>query len=82
MTMLCLGAIAAGAFQLWAVLYSNSLKMRLYAVQIATVIAIMTIENLWAAELLGGSRLGWIIIGLFAAWNTVRVYKEKMDKGV
>ena len=41
MPMLCLGAIAAGLFQMWAVLYSGSLKMRLYAVQIATVIAII-----------------------------------------
>lgn len=82
MPMLCLGAIAAGLFQMWAVLYSGSLKMRLYAVQIATVIAIMTIENLWAAGLLEGSRLGWVIIGMFAGWNTIRVYKEKIEKGV
>lgn len=82
MPMLCVGAIAAGLFQMWAVLYSGSLKMRLYAVQIATVIAIMTIENLWVAGLLTGSRLGWVIIGLFAGWNTIRVYKEKVEKGV
>ena len=81
MFMLCLGAISAGAFQMWAVLYSNSLKMRLYAVQIATIIAIMTIENLWVAGLLTGSRLGWVIIGIFAVWNTIRVYKEKIEKG-
>lgn len=82
MHMLCVGAIAAGMFQMWAVLYSGSLKMRLIAVQIATAVAIMTIENLWAAGLLTGSRLGWVIIGLFAVWNTVRVYKEKLEKGV
>lgn len=82
MPMLCLGAIVAGLFQMWAVLYSGSLKMRLYAVQIATVIAIMTIENLWVAGLLEGSRLGWVIIGMFAGWNTIRVYKEKIEKGV
>jgi hypothetical protein len=82
MPMLCLGAVAAGAFQMWAVLYSGSLKMRLIAVQIATVIAIMTIENLWVAGLLTGSRLGWVIIGMFAGWNTIRVYKEKLKKGL
>lgn len=82
MPMLCLGAVAAGAFQMWAVLYSGSLKMRLIAVQIATVIAVMTIENLWAAGLLTGSRLGWVIIGMFAGWNTIRVYKEKLKKGL
>lgn len=82
MPMLCFGAIAAGLFQMWAVLYSGSLKMRLYAVQLATVIALMTIENLWVEGLLEGSRLGWVIIGLFAGWNTIRVYKEKIEKGV
>ena len=82
MPMLCFGAIAAGLFQMWSVLYSGSLKMRLYAVQLATLIAIMTIENLWAEGLLEGSRLGWVIIGLFAGWNTIRVYKEKIEKGV
>jgi len=82
MPMLCFGAIAAGLFQMWAVLYSGSLKMRLYAVQLATLIAIMTIENLWAEGILEGSRLGWVIIGLFAGWNTIRVYKEKIEKGV
>lgn len=82
MPMLCLGAIAAGVFQMWAVLYSGSLKMRLLAVQIATVIAVMTIENLYAAGLLTGSRLGWVIIGMFAGWNTIRVYKEKLKKGL
>ena len=82
MPFLCLGAIAAGLFQLWAVLYSGSIKMRLIAVQIATVIAIMTIENLAVEGLLTGSRLGWIIIGLFAAWNTIRVFKEKLQRGL
>jgi hypothetical protein len=82
MPFLCLGAVAAGLFQLWAVLYSGSIKMRLIAVQIATVIAIMTIENLAVEGLLTGSRLGWIIIGLFAAWNTIRVFKEKLQRGL
>jgi uncharacterized membrane protein YccC len=81
-TFLCIGAVLAGAFQMWAVLFSNSLKMRLIAVQVATLIAIMTIENLYVSGLLNGSRVGWVIIGLFAAWNTLRVYKEKLDRGV
>jgi hypothetical protein len=32
--------------------------------------------------LMEGSRTGWIVIGLFACWNTVRVFKEKIEKGV
>ena len=82
MPLLCVGAISAGLFQMWAVLYSGSQKMRLYAVQLATVIALMTIENLWAAGLLEGSRLGWVIIGMFAGWNTIRVYQEKLKKSL
>ena len=72
-----LGGIAAGSFQMWAVLWNGTLRMRLYAVQIAAIIALMTVENLWAAGLLNGSRLGWAIIMIFRIWNTIRVYKRK-----
>jgi hypothetical protein len=79
---LILGGILAGSFQMWAVLWNGSLKMRLYAVQIAAVIAFMTVENLFVEKLLTGSRIGWAIIMVFAIWNTVRVFKEKIDKGL
>jgi hypothetical protein len=75
-----LGSLGAGAFQLWAVLWCGQLRMRLLAVQIATLIAIMTIINLSVAGLMSGSRLGWIIIGGFAVWNTIRVFNEKIAK--
>lgn len=80
--LLVAGAIAAGAFQMWAVVWNGTLRMRLLAVQIATLIAIMTIVNLCMTGLMEGSRTGWIVIGLFACWNTVRVFKEKIEKGV
>lgn len=80
--LLVAGAIAAGAFQMWAVVWNGTLRMRLLAVQIATLIAIMTIVNLCMTGLMEGSRTGWIVIGLFACWNTVRVFKEKVEKGV
>jgi hypothetical protein len=54
--------------------------MRLIAVQIAAIIALGTVENLFVTGLMNGSRVGWAIIMLFALWNTVRVYKEKLDK--
>lgn len=76
--LLCIGAIGAGMFQMWAVLFKGCLKYRLIAVQIATVIAIMTVINLSMAGLMSGSRVGWIIILLFAVWNTIRVFKEKL----
>lgn len=79
---LILGGIAAGSFQMWAVLWNGTLRMRLYAVQIAAVIALMTVENLFVEGLLNGSRIGWAIIMMFAIWNTIRVYKEKIEKGL
>lgn len=74
--------ILAGSFQMWAVLWNGTLRMRLYAVQIAALIAVSTVENLLASGLLNGSRVGWAIIMLFAIWNTIRVFKEKTDKGL
>ena len=50
------------------------------AVQIATIVAIMTVINLSMEGLMTGSRTGWIIIMLFAIWNTIRVFKEKIIK--
>lgn len=79
---LILGGVAAGAFQMWSVVWDGTLRMRLYAVQIAAIIAFMTVENLFVEGLLNGSRIGWAIIMVFAMWNTVRVFKEKMEKGL
>lgn len=70
----------AGTFQLWAVVWNGTLKYRLIAVQLASLIAIMTIINLCLAGLMEGSRIGWCIIGMFAIWNTIRVFKEKIEK--
>jgi hypothetical protein len=80
--LLVLGAIAAGSFQMWAVVWNGSLRMRLIAVQIATLIAISTIINLSMEGLMTGSRTGWIVIGIFAIWNCFRVFREKLQKGV
>ena len=79
---LILGGVAAGCFQMWSVVWDGTLRMRLLAVQIAAVIAFMTVENLFVEGLLNGSRIGWAIIMVFAMWNTVRVFKEKMEKGL
>ena len=79
---LILSGIGAGSFQMWAVLWNGTLKMRLIAVQIAALIAVMTCENLLVSGLMNGSRIGWAIIMFFAIWNTIRVYKEKIEKGL
>jgi hypothetical protein len=79
-SLLLIGSgILAGGFQLWAVVWNGTLKMRLLAVQIAALIALVTIENLWVEGILSGSRVGWVIIGLFSIWNTIRVFKEKLN---
>jgi hypothetical protein len=78
--LLCMGAIGAGSFQMWAVLWSGALKYRLLAVQLATIIAIITVINLSIEGLMYGSRVGWVIIMFFAMWNTVRVFKEKIER--
>jgi len=78
--MLILGGASAGLFQLWAVVWKGCLKYRLLAVQIASLIAIATVLNLSMAGLMEGSRVGWIIILIFAIWNTVRVFKEKLER--
>lgn len=73
-------SIGAGAFQLWAVIWNGTLRMRLIAVQVATIIAISTVVNLYMEGILSGSRWGWAIICWFAIWNTIRVMKEKFDR--
>ena len=78
--LLIFGGCSAGLFQLWAVIWKGCLKFRLIAVQIATIVAIMTVINLSMEGLMTGSRTGWIIIMLFAIWNTIRVFKEKILK--
>lgn len=77
---LILGGMGAGIFQLWAVVWKGCLKYRLIAVQLATVIAVMTVINLCMAGLMEGSRVGWVIILFFAVWNCIRVFKEKLER--
>ena len=74
------GGVGAGLFQLWAVLFKGCLRFRLYAVQIAAIVAVMTVINLISAGLMEGSRVGWCIILIFAFWNTIRVFREKIEK--
>jgi hypothetical protein len=74
------GGIFTGLFQLWAVIINGSLKYRLIAVQLASIVAIMTVINLCLEGLMEGSRTGWIIILVFAFWNTIRVFNEKIEK--
>jgi|TARA_R100000030_G_C3172244_1_gene103622 vacuolar-type H+-ATPase subunit I/STV1 len=78
--MLMLLGFISGFYQLWAVLKKDCIKYRLIAVQVATAIAISTVLNLINQGLFYGSKTGWGIILLFAVWNTIRVFLEKIKR--
>ena len=78
--MLMLLGFISGLYQLWAVLKKDCIKYRLIAVQVATAIAISTVLNLINQGLFYGSKTGWGIILLFAVWNTIRVFLEKIKR--
>lgn len=68
----------AGGYQLYASLWCGCLNKRLMAVQLAVLIGIGTCVNLYKQDILSGSRLGWLLICVFALWNMVRVFNEKI----
>ena len=78
--MLMLLGFISGFYRLWAVLKKDCIKYRLIAVQVATAIAISTVLNLINQGLFYGSKTGWGIILLFAVWNTIRVFLEKIKR--
>jgi hypothetical protein len=69
-----------GFFQLYAVLYNGSLRIRKLAVQFATMIALGTVINYYQMDMLKGSNFGWLLILVFAVWNLIRVTKEHIQK--
>lgn len=71
-----------GAFQLFAVLFEGSLKMRKMATLAATLVAIATCANYTMAGMMRGSHLGWLLIMIFAIWNLIRVTREEAKRGV
>ena len=79
--ILQVGASLVGFFQLYAVLYNGSLKIRKWAVQLATIVAISTVLNYAMAGMLHGSHFGWLLILVFAIWNLLRVTRESLERG-
>lgn len=73
-------AICAGVYQLYSALWSGCLAHRLRATQFATLISLLTIENLITHHQMSGSSMVWVILLLMAIWNTVRVTKEKLAR--
>ncbi len=77
---LALLGVIAGGYQLYASLWCGCLNKRLFAVQFAVLVGIGTVVNLFKQGLLNGSRAGWCIILVFALWNMIRVFQEKLYK--
>ena len=75
-----IGASFVGFFQLYAVLYNGKLRIRMIAVQLATLVAIMTVVNYAMAGMLHGSHFGWLLILIFAIWNLIRVTREHIHQ--
>jgi hypothetical protein len=78
--VLQIAASMTGFFQLYAVLYNGSLKIRKIAVQLATLVAIATVLNYCLNGMMNGSHYGWLLILIFAVWNLIRVTKEEIAK--
>ncbi len=74
------GASFVGFFQLYAVLYNGTLRIRKYAVQLACLVAIATVVNYTMSGMMQGSHFGWLLILVFAIWNLVRVTREELSK--
>jgi len=75
-----LGASLVGFFQLYAVLYDGSLKIRKWAVQAACLIAIATVINYSMSGLMHGSHFGWLLILIFTIWNLIRITREELSR--
>ena len=69
-----------GFFQLYAVLYNGTLKIRKWAVQAACLVSIATVVNYTMVGMMYGSHFGWLLILIFAIWNLIRVTREELSK--
>lgn len=75
-----IAASLTGFFQLYAVLYNGTLRIRKMAVQLATLVAIATVLNYCLNGMMNGSHYGWLLILIFAVWNLIRVTREQIAK--
>ena len=75
-----IGASLVGFFQLYAVLYNGTLRIRKYAVQLACLVAIATVVNYTLSGMMQGSHFGWLLILIFAIWNLIRVTREELTR--
>ena len=78
--LLQIGAHLAGLFQLYCVLWNGNIKLRLLAVQLATVISIATVANYCLGGLMSGSNFGWVLVCVMSIWNLYRVNNEVIQR--
>jgi len=71
-----------GVFQFWAVLWGDSLNYRLVSVQAASLLSVAVLVNLYMNSCLGSSNVTWFVVCVLTFWNTVRVFNEKIEKGL
>lgn len=75
-------SLMCGVFQIWAVLWSDSLNYRLITVQAASLLSVAVLVNLYMDNCLGSSNITWLIVCVLTFWNTIRVFNEKIEKGL
>lgn len=80
--ILIMVSLMCGAYQLWAVLWSCCIKHRLLAVQIASLLSVAVLINLYTGGIIFGSSTVWVVMAGLAFWNTARVFNEKIEKGL
>lgn len=71
-----------GVFQIWAVLWGDSLNYRLISVQAASLLSVAVLVNLYMDGCLGSSNVTWLVVCVLTFWNTIRVFNEKIEKGL
>jgi hypothetical protein len=65
---------------IYSVLFSGCLKYRLIATKLSSILGITIVVNLFIEGTMTGTNFEWIIITLFAFWNTLRLFKEKLER--
>ena len=75
-------SLMCGVFQIWAVLWGDSLNYRLISVQAASLLSVAVLVNLYMDGCLGSSNVTWLVVCVLTFWNTIRVFNEKIEKGL
>jgi len=78
--LLQIGAVFAGVFQLYALLWRGCIHARKRAVQIACIVSVATVLNFSMAGMMKGSHLGWALVLVMNLWVLVRLTREAFQR--